>query len=81
MPATIAPQTAITQYQEAVAKLEEAEVSQTNAQHAYEGALNAKNTADGNAAAAVDAYNRSIDTVVEALTAAKRTPAAVPKAA
>lgn len=81
MATVIAPQTAITAYQEAYQKLSEAEVAQHGATEQYNAAKNGKDTADANAAAAVEAYNASIDAAVAALNAAKRVPAAIPKAA
>ena len=77
---TIAPQAAITAYQEAYQKVMEAEVSQKSATDQYEAALNGKNTADANMAAAVAAYNTSIDVAVAALQAAKRGESAPPVA-
>lgn len=79
--ASITPQQAIVNFNEAHQKLGEAETALTAATDQYMAAKNAKDVADENAANAVSAYNAAIDAAVAALTAAKRAPAAVPKAA
>ena len=67
----LTPAQAITAYQEAAAKLSEAQVHKDNAQQQFDAVQNAKAVADANAADAVKLYNASIDAAVDALKAAK----------